>query len=331
VRGAGLVFDVGGTFVRGAPCDADTGRMGEARVGSTPSFLTRPGLGADALIDAVVEEMARVGALAAEGMAPAWIVVGWPGPIGTDGAALRSPTILGPQKDGRFDIRPRLSRAFATDRLEVVNDLTCAGALYVRRGLADFCIVTIGSGIGHKVFAGGRPLVGPSGRGGEMGHIAVAHPLPEPGGQQGPPAWLGEVSSGRGTLALARRLAAGWRGGASSLAAAGPDFSSEDLAAAFRSGDGLARAAVEAAARPLAATLAAAHALVGTERFIVTGGFAVALGEDYRRLLAAGAAGATWDLGQDWDAMIALGGRLDGLEGAAAYALTAPCTRGGRG
>jgi hypothetical protein len=68
--------------------------------------------------------------------------------------------------------------------------------------------------------------------------------------------------------------------------------------------------------------LAAIHLTLGIETFIVTGGFAHALGENYRSLLVEGAQAAGWDLGQDWDRMIRFGAAEDDdvLVGAGRYA-----------
>ena len=81
---------------------------------------------------------------------------------------------------------------------------------------------------------------------------------------------------------------------------------SELLVAAFRRSEKLARAIVETAAQPLATALAHLHLGCGLERFFVTGGFASALGEEYRRMLVRMLRECTWELGQDWDSMVVL-------------------------
>jgi glucokinase len=68
--------------------------------------------------------------------------------------------------------------------------------------------------------------------------------------------------------------------------------------------------------------LAAIHSALGIERFIIIGGFALALGEGYRKELADVADGCCWCLGEDWDSMVSLGEANDlmGLMGAGHYA-----------
>jgi glucokinase len=319
-----LVFDIGGTNVRGAVYDPASGRLARSLCRPTQNFLTQPGSTAEALFEGTLEEAAAVGRALTDGVAPAAVVLGWPGPIGPDGTALRSPTILGPL-DRPIPVRAYTAQLWPGSELFVLNDLTCAGYAYAALGNGDFCIVTVGSGIGNKVFVDGKPVVGPGGRGGEIGHIAVHRPegCPEEAIPRG--ARLGEISSGRGTLAVARRLASARPEtfARSPLAVAGPQTESRELVAAFLAGDPFAREAVAIAAAPLAHALAFVHVSVGTECFIITGGFATALGECYRRLLVTGACSSAWDIGQDWEAMIELGDERDGLLGAGAFAARA--------
>ncbi|MCE3246492.1 MAG: hypothetical protein K0R41_317 [Geminicoccaceae bacterium] len=316
-----LVFDIGGTNVRGAVYDPATGTLVRSLRRPTCNYLTRPGSDAPSLLRATMDEAASVGDDLTDGATPAAVVLGWPGPIAPDGTALRSPTILGPL-DRPVPIRSYAAQLWPGSRLFVLNDLTCAGYAYASLGSHDFCIVTVGSGIGNKVFVDGRPLVGPAGRGGEIGHIVVRPPEGCPDGVIPRGARLGEISSGRGALALAHRLATA-RPEAfarSPLAASRPRFESRELVAAILQGDPFAREALAMAAAPLAHALAFVHVSVGTERFIITGGFATAVGERLRRLLVTGARNSAWDVGQDWEAMIELGDERDGLLGAGAFA-----------
>ena len=85
----------------------------------------------------------------------------------------------------------------------------------------------------------------------------------------------------------------------------------EALVDAFRSGDPWAANLISTISQPLGQALAAIHVALGIERFIIMGGFALALGEAYRRELVRAARASCWQLGQDWDRMIVLGDEED--------------------
>jgi glucokinase len=75
-------------------------------------------------------------------------------------------------------------------------------------------------------------------------------------------------------------------------------------------------------AEPLGQVLAAVHLAVGVERFVVVGGFALALGYEYLRALADAARSSCWDRGAEWPKMLELGSDEEeaGLIGAGAFA-----------
>jgi glucokinase len=194
--------------------------------------------------------------------------------------------------------------------VHVLNDLTAAGYRYVAEGMRDFAVVTIGSGIGHKVFLDGRPRVGPGGRGGELGHLRLDLSPDAPVCDCGGRGHLGALASGRGTVAgVRRRAAADPDGFSASALARAEEIDGPAVAAAFHAGDGFVVAAVEDAVRYLGQGLAAIHLDTGVETIVLVGGFATALGERYRRLVVAAASEACWQLGQDWDRIVVLGDR----------------------
>ena len=317
-----LTFDVGGTNIRAGLGDAATGRLlGTARR-PTFNFLTHPELDAGALLAHNLDAMHKLSSDLLGGRAPEAVVVGWPGPVAPDGTVLRSPTVFGEALDRPLRLKGPLTSLWPEAPVAVFNDLTAAGYAYVGRGLRDFCVFTVGSGIANKVFVDGRPILGPGGRGGELGHVAAALPRSVPHAVVPAGAHLGDVGSGRGTLALARRLAAAEPRlfTASPLANAGLEFDNEALVAAFHASCPFAEKAVGISAVAVARAVAGVHGAVGAETFVFTGGFATALGEAYRHLLVEGAARSVWNLGQDWDRMIVLGEDADGLAGGVVYA-----------
>lgn len=290
-----LVAELGGTTMRVARYDPAS-RAVRDRVDrpipvvdpqeSTADHRDRVHAALVALTDAVI------------GGPPAVAAIAYPGPIDSAGRVLATPTM---QRRGGFapyDLRGDLAGRWPGSRIVVANDLTAAGTRYAADGLRDFAIVTVGSGIGHKVFLDGLPRAG-RGRGGEIGHLRVDHSERAPRCDCGGTGHLGAVASGRGTVALYRRELR--RTGAPE-----PDCRVDGyaLAAAFHRGDAAAVAAVTTAAGHLGHALAAIHLDTGVEDFLVIGGFARGLGPAYRDLLAVAAAAECWDLGQEWRSMI---------------------------
>jgi glucokinase len=197
--------------------------------------------------------------------------------------------------------------------VHLVNDLTAAGLHLCTTGLADFAVVTVGSGIGHKVFADGRPVVGPRGRGGELGHLVVDRSQAAPRCDCGGRGHLGAIASGRAIVAAVRSM---WsqHGDVSSTAEVG----GAEVVAALRRGDPDVSRIVAARANILGWALAALQTGVGVDSFVLIGGFALAAGEPFRREVARGAADSCWDLGLDWNAAVIVGPDEDapGLYGA---------------
>lgn len=202
-----------------------------------------------------------------------------------------------------------LSAAWDGAEVVLLNDLTAAGLRMREAGMADFAVITVGSGIGHKVFAAGQPLLGPAGRGGELGHLVVVDGPDAEACDCGGIGHLGSHGSGR---AIVRRVLTRWANNLATApwaeavaASADPDAEGgRAILAALADGDPVASAVIGEAAALLGRALAGLYLGVGVERFVLVGGFARAAGEPYRQLVATAAAASCWDLGVDWDAAI---------------------------
>jgi glucokinase len=317
-----LVFDVGGTTTRAGLFDLGAARLMRTERAPTPSVSNCPGETGARLRARLYGLMARLAArLGAE--TPARVVIGFPGPVDANGVALRAPTVWGAERDPE-PVAARVRALWPGAGIRVVNDLSAAGYGFLRHAHDDACIVTVSSGIGHKVFLDGRPVVGPAGRGGEIGHLRVDFSADAPPCECGGRGHLGALACGRAVPDQAARLARRDPGGfaRSSLAAAVAGRASRVdaplLARAFRAGDPWATTLVGVLAAPLGQVLAGIHAAVGVERFVIMGGFAQGLGPAYLAPVARAAAASAWDLGQNWGLMLELGERGDdaGLFGA---------------
>lgn len=297
VSGDVVALDVGGTHLRSAVVDGD-GRCGPVTWRDAPNFLRESGRSAAELQEDLVEVVARVvleapARPAAEG-AP-FVAVSFPGPVDGEGNVLSAPTLWGAQAPP-FPLARRLRERLRTPHVWLMNDITAAAWYYADRTPARrFCVVTVSSGIGNKVFDRDHPegvLLAPNGYGGEIGHATVDDspeaPLCDCGGR----GHLGAISSGRGLERLARRrarLEAGRYPDSSVLAAVGANpeaiTNEEHLVPGIRAGDPFAVRMLEEATRPLVRCLATLSLAVGIEQFVFIGGLAVSIGTPYLETL----------------------------------------------
>jgi len=290
-----LVFDIGGFKLRaGLWCSETRELLGRTARPSPGRARDESVDGVQALLDALVE----MGAELSVGRAPAQAVgVAFPGPVDAQGRVAEAPTLWGERSGGPVELSQVVSAAFGGLPTHVINDLTAAGSRFAEPG-SDFCLVTVSSGIGNKVFLDGRPILGSEHRGGELGHWRVSldedAPLCECGGR----GHLGALASGRSTphhfsalaMSHAQLLA---QSPVRALSPVDPKLN-DALARAFEAGDAFAELVVQSCARPLGHALANLHLAIGVERFLVMGGWAQALGERYLREVESAAEASGW-------------------------------------
>src|SRR6267143_431851 len=293
---ATLVFDIGGTMTRAGLFNARTSTLVRSVAAATPNHLDFPESSFEQLSEQLLALMHRLGTELVDHRAVSEIGVAFAGPIGPAGDVLAAPTIWGNQLASPYPLSEDVARRWPDARVRILNDVTAAGFRYLRSTEEDFCIVTVSSGIGNKIFAGGRPLVGPNGAGGELGHLRVDDSDDAPLCACGGRGHLGAVASGRGVLAYARKHVPD-----------GDHLTSGDLVAAFRRGEPWAVRMIERGAGPLGWALAAMHLGLGIERFVLFGGFALALGNAYRRLVAAAANARCWKTPGGWERRVEMG------------------------
>lgn len=283
---AHTVVDVGGTTLRVGTHAPATGGLSRVRRVPVDGMARDPRAPVPVLQKRVVEQIVREVSRHTAGRAPGPVGVAFAGPISAAGLVLAAPTVWGRRGD------PLPLGELLTERLGtpvvVVNDLTAAAWRYAATEPEPFCLLTVSSGIGNKIFRDGEVLLDPAGHGGELGHwvcdLSPDAPLCDCGGR----GHLGAVASGRGVLAAARRAATADPAGyaRSRLAAlCGDRIENPALAAALAEGDPFATGVLRAALVHLAQAIGAVFASVGVCRYLVVGGFALAVGERYRQLL----------------------------------------------
>lgn len=267
MSGLAVGVDVGGTKLLGVVL-AEDGRLLAERRGPTP---TAPGVPGEAVAADVATLVADLGAEIGEDLSVAPVGLGIPGMLGRDGMLLFSPNL--PSANGA-DLASLL-RARRGGTVIVVNDADAAAAgehrLGAARGVDDFVMVTLGTGIGGGVVADGRLLRGAGGFAGEIGHMVVDPNGPRcPCGKRG--CWE-RYASGAGVARLAREAAIAGRLDALAAAAGHPEaVRGEDVTHAAASGDAAALAVLEEVGWWLALGLANLVAVLDPSCFVLGGG-----------------------------------------------------------
>jgi glucokinase len=212
-------IDMGGTKVLGLAVDDEGVVLAEVRV-PTPGRRAAATSSASSVtarrdtepssegFELVIEALATVTEQlqATVGVEVASVGVGAPGLVDNTGVLRYAPNLPG---GTGLDIATRLSARLGGMRTVVDNDATCATAAEwafgAAAGVTDAVMVTLGTGIGGGVIAGGHVVRGASGFAGEIGHMVVDPTGPPcPCGKRG--CWE-RFASGSGLGRLAREAA----------------------------------------------------------------------------------------------------------------------------
>jgi glucokinase len=147
------------------------------------------------------------------------------------------------------------------------------------RGLTDFLYLTVSTGIGGAIVAGGRLIGGPDGVAGELGHVLVEIDGPPCGcGARG---HLEGIASGSAIArAASDAIAAGRAGGLASFAAArGRGLDARDVAEAEADGDTTAAEIIDRARHAFAEACVSLVDVFNPQRIVVGGSIARGQGD----------------------------------------------------
>lgn len=272
--------------------------------------------GAEQLVDTVGE---LADALGAQVPRIDSVGVGLPGSITAAGVLTSSPHLPGVT---HFDAATAIGERLSRD-VRVTNDATCAALAEWRigagRGVDDMIMITLGTGIGGGVVAGGRLLLGAHGYVGEFGHMMIDPDGPScPCGQRG--CWERYASGSAIALEANRAVAQGRLRRLVDAAGSADAITSEHVVAAATDGDSDAVAVLEHFAMWLAVGLANLALAFDPSMFVIGGGLsrAASIYEDaLRRWFAAGVYAS--DLRPMPDLRFAVLGEQAGAVGAALY------------
>lgn len=194
------------------------------------------------------------------------IGIGVPGPVTDDGVVLKCPNIHWQV----VDVRGSLATLTGVGNVKVGNDANVAalGEMWKGggRGFDSIVMVTLGTGVGGGIIAGGKILTGSVGAGGEIGHTKVERNETETCGCGGK-GCLEQYASATGIVRMAKKDMQK----DSSLAALG-DVTAKDVFDAAKAGDAYALHVVDRFGMYLGTALANVALTVDPEAFVIGGG-----------------------------------------------------------
>lgn len=162
--------DLGGTNLRVAAYAAQTGVL------ETIVLPTRLGAGREQVVRDMCEAIKTLRARAFGDRERVGIAIGTPGPLELPSGILRKPPNL-PGWDG-FNLKGAISVNLSREIL-LENDANLATLAEQRLGagrkygVADLCVLTLGTGVGNGLVLDGKIWSGASGMAGEAGHVIV--------------------------------------------------------------------------------------------------------------------------------------------------------------
>jgi len=271
VTAVSVGVDVGGTKILAVLLD-DFGRvLAEARH-ATPPGEDAPGV---VVADAVAVALGDLAEVAGSGFADLPVGIGVPGMLSRDGTLVFAPNL---QSASGADLATVMTERLGR-RVELTNDADAAAVAEHRmgaaRGIDEFVMVTLGTGIGGGVISEGRLVRGAHGFAGEIGHLVIDTSGPRcPCGKRG--CWE-RYASGAGVARLAREAATAGRlralveqlGDAEAVRG-------EDVTHAAAAGDREALAVLEEVGWWLALGLSNLAAVLDPACFVLGGGLAEA-------------------------------------------------------
>jgi glucokinase len=203
VSDVAIGVDVGGTKALALLVARDGRVLGEVQAQTPHDEGFGAGEATAKVLRAQVEELCE-----AQGLDPALVPIGLglPGMMRRDGHLAFAPNL---QTASGADLGTLLGAALGNARVYCENDANCAALAEhewgAARGINDFVMITLGTGIGGGVVVDGALVRGRSGFAGEIGHMVVAaHGTPCPCGSRG--CWE-RYASGGGLQRLAREAA----------------------------------------------------------------------------------------------------------------------------
>lgn len=276
-----LVFDIGGTSFRAGILGNNMELLEHGKFES-PNYLKSNGLSLFQLQQKTVQAICSIYEIYRDqGYNITKVGIGFPGPINKKGEVMKAPTLWGPM-DSSFPLYKTLSDLIPHVHITIINDLTAAGWRYIDQYNGTFCVITVSSGIGNKVFWKGNALLSDSGYGGELGHAFYDNKYCDNICDCGSKGHIGSVASGRGIEQIvSRHISMGDPLFNESIFHNQVSISTYDIVLGLKGGDLFCDMIMKEGTLPVAKSIQFIYSIIGIEHFVIIGGFACSVGQPY--------------------------------------------------
>ena len=293
-----IVFDIGGTYFRFNVVNEDLELMEDVSENKikSPNFQLHPDFSGDKLVSTLINEIIKTIDIIKKkylNFEIDGIGISFPGPVDFKGKVRSAPPIWGDLvKD--YPLKKKLE-SILPHKVFVLNDVS-ASCWYYKNKFEDkrFCVITVSTGIGNKIFDikhQDKIITQPDGLGGEIGHASIECEEFDLICDCGFKNHLSAIASGRGTERYAKIYSKKNKKEFSNsilatMTKGNPDnLDSFILIQAVKKGDQFARDIVKNTSRYMSLMIQQINMTIGVEKFIIIGGYALSLGEDYRNIL----------------------------------------------
>jgi glucokinase len=264
-------IDLGATKVAGALVNEQGEAIAEART------LTEAKAGVPTVVGHITSIVAQLLAQVPQGASVAGVGIGTPGIVDGATGVVRDAVNLGWREvalahDVAAGIQAHSGRALPVWVENDANSQAVGEFVFgAGRGLDNFALLTIGTGLGGAIIANRQLIAGATYTASEIGHISL-----DPDGGRlcacGLRGCVETVASGPGLVKNAQEFIA--RGGTSAL---NGNFHAEDVVAAARQGDALAAAALAQSAQWLGIAFAMYVTLLNPAAIVIGGGLGLSV------------------------------------------------------
>ena len=282
---ASIVFDIGGTFIRAGVYDNEEILHSIILKEMSPNFKMYSS-SADLLnaFRKVLYNMCNTLEEQYKNMVLTDVGISFPGPIKDGKQILNAPTLWGNEVTN-ISIQDTFNDIFSNKNIHVINDITAAGWRYLDEERNNFCIITISSGVGCKVFKEGKALLGTNAIGGELGHVFYRGQYSHIKCDCGAKGHIGAISSGRGIENLAHFLSQQNQIEFKKSVLYNSELSTYDIVSAIKSEDEFAINILNESILPIADSITFFTLTIGISDFILVGGFFNAVRDKYMEIL----------------------------------------------